>query len=189
MTPPSVAHSRSRVVPPAAVLCCALLLGGCAALSEGPPTTTTVVTGSTSPSVSAGPGVELGVEPSVPDVVLSFDSGAAAEPAGGDATPGVELATDRMPATATTVRRAADGNLAVTTWGSVRCPRMPFLVTAVDPTTVEIATAPVRLDEGSEMALCVGDSGPMTSVVALPEGALGTGPLAVIVDGVRSSVA
>ncbi len=88
------------------------------------------------------------------------------------------------------MRRGADGDLLVVTWGSSTCPRMPATVTAVDLTTVDIVTGAFRVgpDTGTpviEASICTTDLGPTTSTVRLPDGAAGAGPLTVVVDGVR----
>ena len=179
---------------PGRVIAAVLLAGavvGCAAPSGAagvagqPSTTTTLATTSSYAAAAAGPGVQPSVETGVPDAVVSFAGGLPS----GESRP---VATD-VPADE--VRRGADGDLLVVTWGSTTCPRMPVSVTAVDLTTIEIVTGTVRVDPDSnaeqvpETTLCINDLGPTTSTVRLPDGAAGAGRLTVVVDGATFTVA
>ena len=151
-----------------------------------PMTTTTVATTSSSAAAgSSGPGVQPSFETGVPDAVVSFVGGLPS----GETRPVAAVSPSDE------VRRGADGDLLVVTWGSTTCPRMPVSVTAVDLTTIEIVTGTVRVDPDSnaeqvpETTLCINDLGPTTSTVRLPDGAAGAGRLTVVVDGATFTVA
>ncbi|MEO5834266.1 MAG: hypothetical protein ABIR83_12975 [Nakamurella sp.] len=182
--PPPVPYVRRPPRAAVAVLVTVLWTTGCASTSSPgrSMTTSTPATASSSAAASSGPGVQESFETGVPDAVISFAGG---QPAG----------ADRSSARRDEVRRDDEGNLLVITWGSTTCPRMPVNVTAVDLTTIDIVTGTVRVDPGSnagsasETSLCLNDLGPTGSTVRLPDGAAGTGPLTVIVDGVAHVVA
>ena len=171
----------------------AMVLSGCTTPpSTGTATTTmTVATGPGPGTASSGPGVQVDVETGVPEAVVSFRAGAAS--ATDTATTGATTVAVTV-AQPDEVRRGADGDLLVITWGSTTCPRMPATVTAVDLTTVDIVTGAVRVGpdpetQVSETYVCTTDLGPTTSTVRLPEGAAGAGPLTVVVDGVAHALA
>ncbi|WP_111768762.1 hypothetical protein [Nakamurella deserti] len=175
-----------------AVLAATWCAAGCTsptapASSSSATTTTTVATTARATSAVSGPAVQPSFETGVPDAVVSFTGGPPAATTAAVAPSGATPADE--------VRRGEGGDLLVVTWGSTTCPRMPVNVTALDPATLDIVTGNVRIDPVSndlavpETSVCVNDLGPTTSAVRLPEGAAGTGPLTVIVDGVRHTVA